>query len=1210
MKKNDLLIPPRMKIGGKVHLFLFLLLLFNVFVVNAQNKIRVNVQKKDLVEVFKQVQEQSDYRFMFSNKDVVLYTSVTVQVEDASVENILNIAFKETDLVYIIEQNIIYVKKKSLASQRTVRGLEIGGLVTDEQRRPLPGVTILLEGTGLGTTTNKEGRYLLVIPEQKSFALIFSFVGMETKRIPYEGKDTIHVVLKEDVKAVDEVVVTGYQTMRKSDVVGSVTTIKASDIMMPAYTSIDQMLQGRVAGMMVMNTSSRVGTSPKIRVRGTSTILGNQDPLWVVDGIIQPDPMPIDQNNMMIDDLKNILGNQISWLNPSDIETITVLKDASATAIYGSKAANGVIVITTKRGQQDRTTVNYSGTFSFRARPNYGMFNLMNSKERIRFSQEAFEAGAIYSDLPVSSLDTYEGIMRLFYDRKISREEAEDAASKLAKVNTNWLKLLTRNSFSHNHNLSISGGGSKVTYNASLGYSDQSGIEINNDAKNLSGRVNIGVQLHPKVRVDLNLVGSINKTWGYAAGVNPMEYATGTSRSVLAYDDNGDRYFQQKRTRYSYNSHELFLGYNVLNEIDHSYSKNKSSQINGMLNFSWEILPGLVYEFVGGISSSAGVSESYAGEQTYYVAGNYRGYDWRTELFGSEKYNAAMLRHGGELYNGSSDASGWNIQNKVTYAVSFREDHRINVLLGTEVVSSLNIDRAHTIFGYDADRGEQVMKPTPLDEITTIANAPKTGWGILDKLYDGNGWRRSSMNSNQFSVFATLVYSFKNRYVLNASVRNDASNRFGQDQNKRFDPTYSFGVSWNIAQEPWLQKISHILNQFTLRASFGIQGNTVNSISPELILQMDEVKQQYGEYMSKISRIPNPDLSWERTKSWNFGADIQLLQWITMNLEYYTKSSNNIVNQAIALEYGLGGMEVNGGRIINSGVEYTLNITPIRTKDWGWTIGLNSSKNWNEAKTQSISEIGLREFLRGSSSKVLKKGYPLSGFWSFSFKELNHQTGAPEFNLLYQEDAEGNFVIDDDGRRVLRNIGEYTDMLVYSGTTEPDFTGGITTRLRWKGLTFAANCSMLIGAKKRLPTLYPDNKGNIPLSESNLSRDLIKRWKKPGDEVNTNIPGVYTGRIANTVQLPIGGTSLEVLDMWSNSDVRVVSASFFRCQQMSLTWQVNELWCARLGMKSLSFNVLMNNVFVIADKKFNGFDPELGDSVQPKTYSLGISIGL
>lgn len=1205
MEKNEFLFPPGKKIGGGVHFMLFLTwLLFCGMTDLYAQKVSVEVRNGKLTDVFKSIQSQTEYRFMYSTQDVAPYKNITVQMKDVSVEEVLKVALQNTDLSFVFENAVIFIKKKP--AKDPVVGIWVLGKVTDKNKNPLPGVTVVSEGTTVGTTTSEDGSYLLVLPRKDSVVLVYSFVGMKTRKVKYQGQKEIDVVMEENVTEMDEVVVTGYQTMRRSDVVGSVTTVKASDIMMPAYSSIDQMLQGRVAGMLVMNTSSRVGTNPKIRVRGTSTILGNQDPLWVVDGIIQPDPMPIDQNDLMVDDLKNILGNQISWLNPADIETITVLKDASATAIYGSKAANGVIVITTKTGQQDRMAVNYGVTFTFRARPTYSLFNQMNSEERVQFSREVFEAGAVYSDPPVASMDTYEGIMRLYYDRKIRMDEAENAISRLSRVNTNWLKLLTRNSFSHNHNLSMSGGGSKVTYNVSLGYNDQAGVEINNDAKNLSGRVNVGVQLHPKVHVDVNVVGAINKTWGYAAGVNPMEYATGTSRSLPAYDEDGSFHFLQKRGSYRYNFEEHYLGYNILNEIDHSYSKNKSSRLNGTLNFSWEVLPGLKYEFVGGINNNVSTSESYAGEQTYYVANNYRGYDYNSEAYNSKKYNAAKLPYGGELYNETSDISSWNIQNKVSYTKSFREDHRINVLVGTEVIATRTQERASTIFGYVAERGEQVVSPTPPDKIKTIGNAPKTEWGIMDKLYNG-GWKHNTLISNQFSIFATLAYAFKDRYVLNASVRNDASNRFGQDQNKRFDPTYSFGLSWNIAREPWLQSISNVLNQFTLRASYGIQGNTVNSISPELILTRGDMKKIYGKYTSTISRLPNPGLSYERTKSWNFGVDIQLLQWITMNLEYYTKSSNNIVNQAIALEYGRTGTEINGGRITNSGVEYTLNVTPVRTKDWGWTIGLNSAKNWNKAKTQSIDDIGMREYLRGSTDRVVKKGYPLSAFWSFSFRGLNHDTGAPEFNLLFEEDERGNFM-KENGVYVLKEVEDISDMLVYSGTLEPDFTGGITTRLRWKGLTFGASFSVLLGAKKRLPIIYPDDKGNIPLSDVNLTKDLMKRWKEPGDEKYTNIPGVYTGRIANAVHLQDGRT-YELLNMWHNSDVRVVSGSFFRCQQMSLTWNLNEEWCAKIGIKSLSLNAFVNNVFVIADKKFDGFDPELGNSIQPKTYSVGINVG-
>ena len=1208
MKKSDCFFPSCKKTGGKALLLLLMMwVLPGIASVVAQEKIDINIKNGALTDVFKAVQNQTEYRFMYSTEDVKSYQGITMEMKGASLKDVMGTALAKTDLEWHIENQIVFIKKKADKAE-SVKQIRITGRVTDVNNNPIPGVTVLLEGTSMGAATDANGEYVLTLPEQKSIVLIYSFVGMVSERVVYSGQTKINVILKEDVKTMEEVVVTGYQTMRKSDVVGSMTTVKASDVMMPAYSSIDQMLQGRVAGMMVMNTSSRVGTSPKIRIRGTSTILGNQDPLWVVDGVIQPDPLQLDQNDIMVDDLKNILGNQISWLNPADIETITVLKDASATAIYGSKAANGVIVITTKRGQVDRMTVNYNGTFSFRARPSYGMFNLMNSQERIQFSREAYKAGAIYSSTPLASMNTYEGVMRMYYEKQITKDEAELAIQRLEKTNTDWFKLLTRNSFSQNHNLSMSGGSQKMTYSVSLGFSDQAGVELNNDAKNLSGRLNIGVQLHPKVHADVSLVGTIDKTWGYAAGVDPMTYAKETSRSMLAYDEKGDYYFQERMSSYSLNNTGMILGYNILNEMDHSYSKNKSSRLNATLNLSWEIIPGLKYEFVGGVNNNERLSESYAGEQTYYVANKYRGYDYGTEEYGSTAYKAAMLPFGGELYNGSSDVLAWNIQNKVSFQRVFKEDHRINVLVGTEVSSTATKDRSQTIFGYVAERGEQVVQPTPIKDIVPTGNQGIEPWGILSKLYSGEGWTRTTMTSNQFSVFATLAYSYKDRYVLNASVRNDASNRFGQDQNKRFDPTYSFGLSWNIAREPWAEFMSDILNQFTLRASYGIQGNTVASISPELILTMGSVKPYYGEYMAKISRLPNPHLSWERTKTWNFGLDVQLLQWITMNLEYYTKRSNNIINQPIALEFGREGMEVNGGRIINSGVEYSLNITPIRTKDWAWTIGLNSSKNWNEAKSEASSNVSIRNYLEGANDRVLKKGYAVSSFWSFAYRELNPENGQPEFNLIYERDAAGNVIVNEEtGKPILRDVNDLTEVLVYSGKTEPDFTGGLVTRLRWKGLTLGANFSLLLGAKKRLPNPYPAN-GNIPLSNVNLSKELKNRWQKPGDELKTDIPGVYTSRVPKTITLQ-DGSAFDPYYMWGVSDLRVVSASFLRCQQLSLTWNIDGAWCARWGIKSLSLNATMNNVFVIADKKFDGFDPELGDSVQPKIYSFGVNIG-
>ena len=297
----------------------------------------------------------------------------------------------------------------------------------------------------------------------EKLTLVFSFVGMETQEIMYTGKDTINVVLREDVKQMNEVVVTGYGNISKGNYTGATTTVRAEDILMSGATSVDQMLQGVVSGMLVRNTTGLVGATPKVRVRGTSTLLGSQEPVWVVDGVIQRDPQPfvsVDNTKFSVDadDIKQLAGNAISWLNPNDIESITVLKDASATAIYGSKAANGVIVITTKKATAGKLHVNYSGDFSIGQRPHYGLYDLMNSAERMDLSRDIYMErrcfGATDIELPIG----FEGLLKRYLDKKITKDEMEVEYQNMSRQNTDWFKILFRNSFNHNHSLSIYGG--------------------------------------------------------------------------------------------------------------------------------------------------------------------------------------------------------------------------------------------------------------------------------------------------------------------------------------------------------------------------------------------------------------------------------------------------------------------------------------------------------------------------------------------------------------------------------------------------------------------------------------------------------------------------------------------------------------------------------------------------------------------------------
>lgn len=1066
----------------------------------------------------------------------------------------------------------------------------VTGKISDDNGEPIPGAAVFIKGSSIGVNADLDGKYILQIKSKSDLPekpiVVFSFIGMKQEEVLLRDQKVINMVLHEDAQ-LEEVVVTGYQTVSKKDMLGSYQQIETVDILMPSFTSIDQMLQGRVAGLVVTQSSARVGSSPDLKIRGTSTIMGNTSPLWVVDGVIQPDPLELDPSSLMTDDLSNIIGNQISWLSPSDIETITILRDASATAIYGSKASNGVIVITTKQGQSGKLNVKYSGSVSVRQRPNYGMFNLMNSQERVQFSKEAFLSGSSYSGAyaPIKQYNTYEGLYRMYLENDLSYDQYAKRFGELETMNTDWFDILTRTSVSHNHNLSLSGGSDKIVYNASISYGNNKGVELRNDADKMSARLRINAKLRHNLRLDASIIGSLDENYGYGPGVNPVGYATTTSRAIPAFDDNGERVFYRYPSTYAYGVMGLDLGYNILNELENTYAKSKSTRLNATLDLSWDIIPCLTYQFTGGYSINNSRNETYAGEKTYYIANLYRGYDYGTAIDGDPEFAAAVLPFGGEFQTYDKMESNYNFQNKLLFHKTFNDAHRLNAMIGLEIRSTRYDALTNTVWGYLPERGKRLAEAVDPDKFVSMNSSSLDTYGIFSKLYRG-AWRNQGTENNYVSYFATASYSYKNRYVINASIRNDMSNRFGQDVNKRFDPLYSFALSWDAAEEPWM-KNAKWLNQLRIRGSYGIQGNTIQSISPDLILAHQGVIGHFNQYGNSIRSLPNPELTWESTISWNAGFDLQMFNWFTLTAEYYSRVSDAIVFQEVAKEYGIPDIALNGGRIKNHGVEMTMNITPIQTKDFSWTLGFNTSQNWNTAQNveSGLNQVG--DFIYGASGRILKIGYPVSGFWSYSFAGLNQETGYPEFNIPSDP------------------TDDPSDFLVYSGQRDPSFTGGFNTRFRWKNLSFSADFSAVLGAYKRLPNPFTSQEC-LPTPYVNMDRELLDRWKQPGDV--TDIPAFYHGGVSSYITLPNGETS-SMYTMWGNSDNRVVNSSFFRCTQMSLSWNAGKKVCDKLHLTDFMLSATVNNIFVICDKRFNGFDPELGNSVMPRVFTFGMNIG-
>ena len=1088
----------------------------------------------------------------------------------------------------------------------------VTGIVVDENGESLPGASaVIMKGKEMikGTSTGINGEFRIGFNfSGTGYELVVSYIGSKDKiiKLTKENLNTqLDIQLLPDDAMLEEVTIVedGYARLPRKDMVGAFTTVKAEDIMMPAYQSIDQMLQGKVAGMSVVNTSARVGASPKITIRGTATILGNTSPLWVVDGVIQEDALTIDMSSAITGDMKELIGNQVSWLNPQDIDNITVLKDASATAIYGSKASNGVIVITTKKGTPGRVNVNYSTNVSVRERPSYGIYDFMNSYERIQFSKEAYEAGVRYQSTPLPQIYTYEGLMAMFNNRSINEEQFSAYLQRLETVNTDWFDLLTRNSVSQSHNLSLSGGVDRLTYNASVGYQSNKGMEIGNENDQITTRLSMNSHINDKLDINVQLNGSIRNSYGYA-GVNPYTYAMNTSRAIPAYEENGDPTYYSQFYTYQYNTD---LGaanqysYNVFNELENTYSTNCGSMFNASANVSYKILNWLTYQGTANMSLNTNNSESFIGEKSSQVERLYRGYPYGTEESGSDKYNAALMPYGGILKQAKSQSVSYSTSHRLQFAKEFNENHRLNVMLGMEVRTTKGESDGNTAMGYVPERGEILVSPTLPENFKPIGTDVSIGWGALRSLYEG-GWSRTSTVTNYLSFFGIAAYSLMNRYVINLNVRSDASNRFGQDVNKQFDPTWSVGVAWKAAQEPFMMEYVPWLEQFNIRATYGIQGNVVNSISPEMIVTYQGLLQSYSEYYLTISSLPNKQLKWERTKSANLGADISLFG-ITMNLEYYWRKSNAIIRQDVAQEYGVKSMPLNGGLITNEGLEISLNYTPIRTKNFAWTIGMNAGKNWNKSmtddRTAKADELNHIDYLNGSSDRPLKKGYPLSAFWSYKFTGLDHNNGYPTFANATYDDVDGDGSVDP------------TTFLVYTGQSEPDFSGGFNTRIRWKGFNLGIDFAANLGAKKRLPNPYSTfTYGKMPDIFSNLSKELNDRWKQPGDEAHTNIPALYTSiKDLYNLNLP-NGLYDNIYSMWAQSDVRVADASFLRCTQISLSYGLPQKICKKIRLSHIQFSANINNLFVIASKDWKGYDPELGYSIQPRMYSLGLSLGL
>ena len=1075
----------------------------------------------------------------------------------------------------------------------------VTGHVYDPGKEALVGVTVAVKGsTSGGAITDENGRYMILVPNESGTVIVFSSIGFEKKEVAVGDKKVIDVTMTEKSAYLDEVVVTGYQNVNRRELASAVSQIEMDEIKLSDKFSIDQMLAGQVAGMSVTTTGGGPSATPKIRIRGTSSLYGNTAPLWVLDGII------LDDNSVnwdasgnldpLAEDAQYLVGNAIAGVNPNDIESITVLKDASATAIYGVQAANGVIVVTTKKGRNGPAQVTYNGSVSINQRENYRRLYLMDAGERVQLSKDLLDSRLSYTRKDFNL--GYEMLKAQYDAKKLTRSQFDAAVTEMIDRNTDWFDLLFRNAVTQNHTLSLSGGNESTTYYSSVGASISQGTAREEVSKRYTATLKVNSWISPKVYIGFQLNGSITDNQGYHSSFNPDSYARETARTIPAYNADGSLFFYRPYESFSTsNMANQTYAFNALHESQTTGNYADLASLTGLMNFVWKIYDGLRYEMTGSYVYNATKTTTWAQEDSYYV-NQLRGYVFDELEFGSSFWNESVIPQGGVLSKSEATKTTLDIRNTLSYSKDFK-GHLVSALATSEIRSVITDGFSGTHYGWMPERG-QVISPSYTDAyIVDLKN------GAFTPVITDN-------RANTVSWIFSGIYSYKDKYTLNANVRMDGSNQFGENPKYRFLPIWSVAGKYALTNEAFMKPYEDWLSYLALRLSYGIQGNVDKGTSPDLVMQIGSIDSNTGMATSTVAYWPNEDLRWEKTTQYNVGLDFSfLLDRITATVDFYKKvGTDMIVNKTISAVNGYTIRKINGGNVNNSGVELAVKFTPLQTKDMRLVIGFVHSYNKNELIKANDETNNTRENMLSGSALI--EGEALGTIYSYPFAGLDHETGLPVFY-----DKKGNTSATWLSK-TYKNYTLYEDEieLVKSGVVSPPHTGGINLEYRWKEWILRGSFTYSLGAVNRLPCIY-GYYDSVFDPEKNVTREILNRWREPGDELHTNIPALYDDNTYTNLGIRpmranvdhIYGTS-----MYDYSTARVCSTNNLRLRSLSLSYIFNKKVLKKMHLSNFQISAQANNLFIIADKRWHGFDPEQGSSANssiPRTYSLSVTIG-
>lgn len=1082
------------------------------------------------------------------------------------------------------------------------QSMRFSGRVTDTDGAPVIGAGLVcIEKNAAGTTTDLDGNFSITLPAGAK-TVKFSSVGM--KELVYQlisGRtENVRIIMEWENTELDQVVVTGYAQTSVKRITGSVAVLSSEKFEAKAISSVDALMQGEVAGVSIKSLSGQPGTQAKITIRGSNNITGSSAPLWVVDGVpLQSESPALSSEQLATGGFDNIFVNGIGNINPNDIESITILKDAAAAAIYGSRAANGVIVVTTKKGEAGKMRISYNNTFSWSFKPERSL-NLMNSSEKLSWEDELWNefsaakyAASLTDNTVIYPVVGIVGQIRAglgdFASMKGDKAAQDKYIESLRNVDTNWYNLLFRNSFSQGHHLSLSGGSGKSTYYVALGLNDEDGMLIHNEYRRYN--VNAKMTLTPTdwARIDVGMEAARQESKMPYSTVDPFYYAFFSNPYERAY--NADGSYAADNTWFTlgyYNGRgaEQVMpknGFNIIRELDSNYSKTANTNGTFRAQTDFRIIEPL--HFVGL------VSYSYSNNSTDKVIDKYSYSAFRDRL-GSDDRSQTNLY--GNISQNRTNRNSYVARGHFSFNKTFAETHTVNLLAGAELRGS----GSNTIFtkryNYDPKTGT-----TSLPQIS----GPQDEW--LSEVEKLNGEYFSK--TRYASFYASADYYLGKSIVLNASFRTDGSSNFGS--NKQFNPTWSAGAAWHIGEEAWMKKALPALSHATLRAAYGFTGDVNTSTSHLLVIQY--LQQQYRYFgdetfnLGTIPSAPNPDLGWEKTQDAKAGLDFGL--WkdrLTLNTEYYYRLSTDVVTSSpVQSTTGFTHVYFNAADIMNSGIELTLNGKIIQTKDWGLSAAVNFAYNYNKVlKYNPVSKSGI------TSKDRYVEGYPTGAIFSGKYAGIASDTGLYQFEL--RPDATISTATD---------LNKPDNYRYFLGTTIAPYTGGFNLSASWRQLRLSISGVYSFGCKTYENFRYPASYSNASHSgvstetvqsqfsdlygnHLNVEKDRTNRWTA------THTTGVKYPRIYDYFDGKYNFASYNPMDSSIIDAVYLKNNSYLRIKSIILTYSLPGAAVKKMRMRGLSFNVSLNNFFTFT--KYDGMDPEIPGATYPTTRSVSAGMNI